>query len=221
MIPRKWRAMLVFGVCWPTVAAALTSASITAGQRFLYFLRRFVQDAQHHENHGRTQRSRATSDQYKTYIASLGALQMICDADLGHDHHFWFKAHSVRSDFTLARSKTRISNEIRTLSTSLPLHWESSVFLAIDESRMDIMRALIVPGETTPYANGMFTFDIFLPKEYPNVPPKVQFLTTDGGRIRFNPNLYIDGRVCLSLLGTWDGPSWKPSSTILQASATS
>jgi len=42
-------------------------------------------------------------------------------------------------------------------------------------------------------------------------------MTTGGGRVRFNPNLYKDGKVCLSLLGTWTGPSWDPkSSTLLQ-----
>jgi hypothetical protein len=54
-------------------------------------------------------------------------------------------------------------------------------------------------------------------QDYPQKPPKVQFLTTGGGTVRFNPNLYESGRVCLSLLGTWDGPSWDPgTSTLLQ-----
>ncbi|KAL7488490.1 hypothetical protein ACHAWX_000224, partial [Stephanocyclus meneghinianus] len=52
---------------------------------------------------------------------------------------------------------------------------------------------------------------------YPHVPPKVQFLTTGGGAIRFNPNLYANGKVCLSLLGTWHGPDWiSRMSTLLQ-----
>jgi baculoviral IAP repeat-containing protein 6 len=43
------------------------------------------------------------------------------------------------------------------------------------------------------------------------------FLTTGGGSVRFNPNLYPNGKVCLSLLGTWTGPSWNPAtSTVLQ-----
>lgn len=47
---------------------------------------------------------------------------------------------------------------------------------------------------------------------------QVQFLTTGNGSVRFNPNLYNCGKVCLSLLGTWSGPSWDPAtSTILQA----
>ncbi len=38
--------------------------------------------------------------------------------------------------------------------------------------------------------------------------------TTDGGSCRFNPNLYADGKVCLSVLGTWPGPSWTPVQTL-------
>ncbi|CAN0076319.1 unnamed protein product [Discosporangium mesarthrocarpum] len=45
-------------------------------------------------------------------------------------------------------------------------------------------------------------------------------MTTGGGTVRFNPNLYADGKVCLSLLGTWDGEKgeiWNGNtSTLLQ-----
>jgi hypothetical protein len=30
-------------------------------------------------------------------------------------------------------------------------------------------------------------------------------MTTGQGQFRFNPNLYANGKVCLSLLGTWSG----------------
>ncbi|KDQ31240.1 hypothetical protein PLEOSDRAFT_1070457 [Pleurotus ostreatus PC15] len=44
--------------------------------------------------------------------------------------------------------------------------------------------------------------------------------TTGNGRVRFNPNLYSSGKVCLSLLGTWHGgpnEGWAPyKSTLLQ-----
>ncbi len=46
--------------------------------------------------------------------------------------------------------------------------------------------------------------------------PLITFLCTNQGLVRFNPNLYANGKVCLSLLGTWSGPSWTSSSTILQ-----
>ena len=48
-------------------------------------------------------------------------------------------------------------------------------------------------------------------------PPRVAFLTTGGGVWAANPNLYNNGTVCLSLLGTWSGPGWQPGrSTLLQ-----
>lgn len=68
----------------------------------------------------------------------------------------------------------------------------------------------------TPYAAGCFFFDVTL-HDYPHRAPSVKFLTTGGGRVQFNPNLYPCGRVCLSLLGTWSGPGWQPNvSTLLQ-----
>ena len=45
---------------------------------------------------------------------------------------------------------------------------------------------------------------------------QVTFLTTGCGTVRFNPNLYADGKVCLSLLGTYDGPRWTPGGSLYQ-----
>ncbi|EFN59641.1 hypothetical protein CHLNCDRAFT_14051, partial [Chlorella variabilis] len=87
----------------------------------------------------------------------------------------------------------RITKEVATLAGQLPLTWESSVLAAMDDDRMDVLRAVIFAPHDTPYANGAFAFDILLPPDYPNHPPKVQFLTTGGGRVRFNPNLYEQG----------------------------
>lgn len=44
-------------------------------------------------------------------------------------------------------------------------------------------------------------------------------MTTGNGTIRFNPNLYNNGYVCLSLLGTWSGTTdemWNNKSNLLQ-----
>lgn len=43
------------------------------------------------------------------------------------------------------------------------------------------------------------------PTDYPNTPPRVLIMTTSSGTVRFNPNLYNSGKVCLSILGTWRG----------------
>jgi len=49
---------------------------------------------------------------------------------------------------------------------------------------------------------------------------QVNLQTTGQGAVRFNPNLYNCGKVCLSLLGTWrgeTGENWDPdTSTLLQ-----
>jgi ubiquitin-protein ligase len=71
----------------------------------------------------------------------------------------------------------------------------------------------------TPYSNGLFLFDAYFPESYPNMAPKINLNTTGKGSVRFNPNLYNCGKVCLSLLGTWPGrpeESWNASSTFLQ-----
>jgi len=52
------------------------------------------------------------------------------------------------------------------------------------------------------------------PHDFPWNPPKVLLNTTDSGRTRFNPNLYAEGKVCLSILGTWQGPGWRAVQTI-------
>jgi len=74
--------------------------------------------------------------------------------------------------------------------------------------------ALVTGPPSTPYAHAFFTFYLAFPPQYPNECPRVRFLTTDEGRVRMNPNLYANGKVCLSILGTWRGESpdsWRSS----------
>ena len=66
-------------------------------------------------------------------------------------------------------------------------------------------KIMIARPEGTPYSGGLFEFDCFIPLEYPNKPPLFHLRTTGGGTVRFNPNLYNNGKVCLSLLGTLAG----------------
>ena len=50
------------------------------------------------------------------------------------------------------------------------------------------IKALII-GKDTPYEDGCYIFDIYIPNDYPNNPPKVNLQTTGKGTFRFNPNL--------------------------------
>lgn len=106
----------------------------------------------------------------------------------------------------------RIAKEIKDLRTNLP----HGIFVRCAESRPDIMKILILGPDSTPYEHGIFEFDLIYPADFPFVPPKMKFRTTGHGRISFNPNLYADGKVCLSILGTWSGEPWRVSSTTRQ-----
>ncbi|KAK9804781.1 hypothetical protein WJX72_005025 [[Myrmecia] bisecta] len=159
----------------------------------------------------------------KRYLEALKPLRYTNQAVLeGGDFYFRQQAAAVSKQAGGGQQmKTRLRRlveEHSSLSTSLPLAWGSSIFLAADDTRLDVLRALIIgPGPDSPYANGAFLFNILMPANYPSSPPSVQFLTTGGGRVGFNPNLYPCGKVCLSLLGTWSGPGWVPGeSTLLQ-----
>lgn len=114
----------------------------------------------------------------------------------------------------------RLAQELADLSISLPYDHTNGIFVRVEQTRVDVMKALIVGASDTPYAHGVFIYDIFFDDQYPEGPPKVNLETTGGGLVRFNPNLYACGKVCLSLLGTWRGnasENWDPKlSTLLQ-----
>ncbi|XP_043255701.1 baculoviral IAP repeat-containing protein 6 [Colletes gigas] len=99
----------------------------------------------------------------------------------------------------------RLAQEAVTLSTALPLSYSSSVFVRCDADRLDVMKVLITGPAETPYANGCFEFDVYFPPDYPNSPMFINLETTGRHTVRFNPNLYNDGKVCLSVLNTWNG----------------
>ncbi|KAK9817557.1 hypothetical protein WJX74_005685 [Apatococcus lobatus] len=151
------------------------------------------------------------------YKAALKPLQFTDHKLVGGDYYFdWDCSKTGGGGEIMKKRLRRLTQEMSTLSTSLPLSLCSSVLIAQDESRLDVYKALIFGADPdTPYANGCFIFDIYLPPSYPSVPPKVRFLTTGGGRARFIPNLYNCGKSCLSLLGTWSGPSWDAAQSAL------
>ncbi|CAB3999527.1 baculoviral IAP repeat-containing 6-like [Paramuricea clavata] len=122
-------------------------------------------------------------------------------------YHFSSSVKSATSSGqrTNAGRARRLAQEIASLSTSLPLSYSSSVFVRCDEERLDIMKVLMTGPADTPYANGCFEFDVYFPLDYPSNPMHISFETTGNHRIRFNPNLYNDGKVCLSILNTWHG----------------
>ena len=105
----------------------------------------------------------------------------------------------------------RIGNDLKLLSKD-PLDSEEIYYL-YDDNDITEGYALIIGPEDTPYEGGFYFFKIKFPENYPIYPPQVEFLSTHND-IRFNPNLYTNGKVCLSIINTWSGPSWTPCNTL-------
>jgi ubiquitin-conjugating enzyme E2 Z len=99
----------------------------------------------------------------------------------------------------------RIMNDIVDFNQNKP----DGMYLYVDKKNIKNQYALIIGLEGTPYFGGFFFFEIKYPDDYPKNSPSVNLLTIDS-KVRFNPNLYENGKVCLSILGTWQGPSWTP-----------
>lgn len=71
---------------------------------------------------------------------------------------------------------------------------------------MDLIRVLILGPPGTPYHDAPHLIDFWVnPAKYPFEPPVAHFHSWTRGMGRCNPNLYEDGKVCLSVLNTWQG----------------
>ncbi|CDO77016.1 hypothetical protein BN946_scf184380.g1 [Trametes cinnabarina] len=112
----------------------------------------------------------------------------------------------------------RMSKEYKALQSSLP----DSIIVRAFEDRTDLLRSLIIGPENTPYEDAPFVIDWMLDANFPQSPPIAHFLSwTNGNGRGACSNLYEEGKVCLSILGTWAGDkseSWSASrSSLLQA----
>jgi ubiquitin-conjugating enzyme E2 Z len=91
---------------------------------------------------------------------------------------------------------------------------KQGIYYYYDESDITKGLAMIIGPSETPYEGGYYFFDIKFPSDYPFSPPAMTTLTQDG-LTRFNPNMYREGKVCLSLLNTWHvGERWSGVQTL-------
>jgi len=89
----------------------------------------------------------------------------------------------------------------------------NGIYYQHDDTDMLKGKAMIIGPKDTPYEYGYYLFEFAYPANYPHSPPVVKFCTGDG-MTRFNPNLYKNGKVCLSVLNTWNGDQWTGCQTI-------
>jgi len=154
-----------------------------------------------------------------TYCNIMKNLQFTNLYTIPNYHKFYnYVNDSIKFD---NKTKMRIISELCSFKSVLPLNNDSTIWCLTSKINFNIFTFIISGPKDTPYENGLFEFHAYFPPHYPDLTPKVHLHTTGNGKFRFNPNLYADGKVCLSLLGTWDSENqsekWNPkTSTFLQ-----
>lgn len=139
---------------------------------------------------------------------NVESFQVLDSAPSTHKYHLTvFHTNNPQSFYKA------VQREHRLLRTALP----PGVWVRTFEDRLDLLSVMIEGPKKTPYEDGLFLFDVQLGQDYPNAPPLCHYISYCSDRL--NPNLYEDGKVCVSLLGTWSGRGtemWGPNSTLLQ-----
>ncbi|CAD7973367.1 unnamed protein product [Amoebophrya sp. A25] len=85
----------------------------------------------------------------------------------------------------------RIEKETQKLQTELP----TGVTCKPTEENYRYFKITMAGPQQTPYENGTYALELFLPEQYPMEPPKVRFLTKI-----YHPNIDKLGRICLDIL---------------------
>lgn len=115
------------------------------------------------------------------------SLKEMPDEAILEDFVFRAAAEEAANAFPHLRRMKCLITEIASLKTSLP----EGIFVRHGESRLDIMKVLIIGPKGTPYEHGFFEFDLFCPITYPMHPPTMRL--TSAKHVRLNPNIYEDG----------------------------
>ena len=86
------------------------------------------------------------------------------------------------------------------------------IYIHFNEENLYEAKACITGPKGSLYEGGFLLFNITFPKNYPYSPPDISYVSRN--KVRIHPNLYVGhhhsgfGKVCLSILGTWNGPKW-------------
>ncbi|KAL1482219.1 hypothetical protein MTO96_033946 [Rhipicephalus appendiculatus] len=128
------------------------------------------------------------------------------EANAEKDAYIW-KALSYPTEVPTPKCLARAVSDSIELRQRVP-----GIFTHFDPNDMTQIHCLLLGEPGTPYEGGLFHAAVKLPPLYPSVPPRMAFLTTDGGRLSFHPLFHTNGKIDLNLLGTGPGPSaWNPA----------
>jgi ubiquitin-conjugating enzyme E2 N len=103
-----------------------------------------------------------------------------------------------------------LTKRITTEYTRLKQEPIYNVTIIHKEDNLRYMEIIMIGPEDSPYEQGKFKLELFLPKNYPMEPPKVRFLTKI-----YHPNIDQLGRICLDILKDKWSPAMQIKSVIL------
>jgi ubiquitin-protein ligase len=138
-----------------------------------------------------------------------------------HNFNPFTKTYNYDTSMSSQRIKA-LSIELPTLKKEAYSNFgESGIrFYLIDKTKCK-MRVLLIGSNDTPYENGCFLFDIYIPPEYKIKPPTIRLINNPSS-VLLNYNIYGDGQVCISLLESYrgekidDSEKWDPKTSSIE-----
>ena len=117
-------------------------------------------------------------------------------------------------DITRLQAIRRLKNEFKDLEQNLIINLGVTVGLVNEDDIFNWKVSLFGPGDT-PYKGGLFHVSIHFPDDYPNSPPKVNFITPIYHlNVNLKRNISEPSGVCLSILSRWN-PNFKVEDIIV------
>jgi len=153
-------------------------------------------------------------DEYEEAIEQCDEAMLSSLEGLNKRHHY----QNTTSKGDGSKALKAILKELRKeLPKCLKADSTAGILVRFDEDKPRYLQACLLGVQGTPYESGAFIFDIFIPDTYPQTNCLITHTTKNAGQVHanngpggFSPNLHqATGKVCLSLLGTWQGPGWQ------------
>jgi ubiquitin-protein ligase len=95
-----------------------------------------------------------------------------------------------------------------------PKKEEQTIMLCCPNDDLSKLEALVIGPPDTPYQGAFMYIKINLPSNYPFAVPKFKFCTPEVEPCYMHPNMYSNGKICLSIINTWASNEWNAGATL-------